>query len=242
MNIAIVTPSYKRAEDVKVRKLIPNCIIAIHQFEAEEYKDKQGGDLLIIPDTLRGNMAKVRNYILNTLFKEYDYVVMVDDDITEFRYIENNKRVKMSNDKIMEMIENGFYMCEEMGYKLWGVNLIDARLAYREYSPFSTLAPVLGSFCGFIKNPLRYDDRLGLKEDYDIFLQHIRKYKGALRFNKYHYIIKHLVGKGGCTAYRTSLEEVKQLEILTKKWGSKIIKPPKNGDTNPLIKVPLKGV
>mgnify|MGYP006405088309 FL=1 len=61
----IYVPSYKRAGDVLTRKVIPDSILAIHEFEKDDYKKKEGGELLIIPDDLRGNIAKVRNFILD---------------------------------------------------------------------------------------------------------------------------------------------------------------------------------
>ena len=61
----IFIPSYKRAGNVKTRKTLGCGILVIHEFEEKEYKNKEGGELLVIPDELRGNIAKVRNYILN---------------------------------------------------------------------------------------------------------------------------------------------------------------------------------
>lgn len=239
--VVFISPSYKRAGNVKVRKLIPDIILAVHEFEEEEYRRLEGGELLIIPDNLRGNMAKIRNFILEEGYKMSDYVVMMDDDVSEILYHEDGKRHPMSLKQIYDFTINGFIMAEDMGVKLWGVNLLDDRKAYREYSPYSTLSVVLGPFCCHIKSPIRYDERLGLKEDYDYALQHLRKYKGILRFNKYAYAVDHIKGVGGCVAYRVRDEEKRQIELFQRKWGKKVVRI-KDTSINPVVKCPLKGL
>jgi hypothetical protein len=39
-------------------------------------------------------------------------------------------------------------------------------------------------------NDIRYDERIPLKEDYDLSLQHLNKFRKVLRFNKYFYKVK----------------------------------------------------
>jgi len=135
-------------------------------------------------------------------------------------------------------------MCEEFGTVLWGLNLQSDPRFYREYSPFSFLAPVLGPFSGHVlrENNLRYDERLGLNEDYDYFLQVIRKYRKVLRNNKFFYMAGHLTQKGGCGSHRTLAKEREQAEIMKRKWGSKIVKYDFRKSTNPHVHVPLKGI
>lgn len=238
-NILFISPSYKRAGKVKVRNVIKDVILAVHEFEEEEYREKNGGELLIIPNNLRGNMARVRNYILEYGFSKSDYIVTLDDDISNIGYYQNSKRHLMTD--IKDFVKNGFVMAEDFGFKIWGLNVVNARNAYREYSPISTLGVVLGSFTGHIKNNIRYDIRLGLKEDYDYALQHLRKYKGILRFNKYFYDIDHITLDGGCASYRTKGEEREQIELLQKKWGEKVVQI-REDTINPLIHCPLRGI
>lgn len=241
MKVIFVSPSYKRAGNVKVRKVIKDIILAVHEFEEKDYREKEGGELIIIPDNLRGNMARIRNFILEECYKKSDYVVMMDDDVSDILYHENGKRVSMKEKDIKDFVVNGFIMCEDMDIKLFGLNLLDDRKAYREYSPYSTLSVVLGPFCGHIKSSIRYDERLGLKEDYDYSLQHLRKYKGILRFNKYSYTVDHITGSGGCTSYRVREEEERQIRLFQKKWSRKVVKI-KDSSINPVIKCPLRGI
>lgn len=137
-------------------------------------------------------------------------------------------------------------LCEEWGYKLWGVNYSYDQRLYKQFEPFSTTKCVLGPFQAHLKNNIRYDCRLPLKEDYDISLQHLLKYGGVLRFNAYHYHCEQSKQCGGCATYRNIDNERKQLELLMKKWGSDIVKVDKSSkkkfDYNPIIKSPIAGV
>lgn len=238
----IVSPSYKRAGNVEIRKWLKSVVLAVHEFEVDEYKEKESGDILVVPDRLRGNIAKVRNYILDEGFKNDKWVVMMDDDNRNLVYFENGKKYEMNEEQVIDFMVNGFVMCEDIGFKLWGLNLLDDPKTYREYSPFSMVAPILGPFSAHVENPIRYDERIPLKEDYDLALQHLNKYRGILRFNKYAYNVGHIEGSGGCTSYRTKNEEYGQAMILKKKWGDRIVKYDMEKSINPKLKVPIRGI
>jgi len=244
-SIKIISPSYKRAGVVKAIELFQDrLILAVHEFEADAYKKAYpDNELMVMPDNIGGNMAKVRNYIRDNCNTRY--LVMVDDDVTEVGYQENMKRYQLGLSAILDFLENGFRIAEGVGTILWGVNLQADPKFYRQYSPFSFLSPVLGPFsCHIVDNTkqIRYDERLGLNEDYDYALQVAHKYHKIFRNNKYYYIAGHLIEQGGCGAYRVLDEERKQSEIMQKKWGSKVAKYDFSKSTNPRIKIPLKGI
>ena len=242
-DISIITPSYKRAGNVKAINLFGDkLIIACHEFEVNEYqKAYPDNEIMILPDNTRKNMGKVRNYIYKNC--KTKYLLMIDDDVEKIGYVEKGKQIPMNLERIYRFLENGYRMCEELGTCLWGINLQSDPKFYREYSPFSFLTPVLGPFSAhIIDKDLSYDERLGLNEDYDFALQVLRKYHKILRFNKYHYIAGHLTAKGGCGAYRILDEEKRQAEIMIKKWGNKVVKYDFSKSTNPRINVPIKGI
>lgn len=143
----IYAPSYKRSKGVKTHKILPEVIYCVHQFEAEQYKDF---NIEILPDDIRGNIARVRNYIKDNLIK--DEGLIIDDDI------ESIKRWDIKDDKpytkdieLQEFIEQGFNMCKESGAKLWGVNIVGDKGSYREYTPISFTNWISGSFYGVCK-------------------------------------------------------------------------------------------
>jgi len=236
----IYVPSYKRARNCKAAQWLKQAIICCHKFERKEYAKLNKNEIMVIPDKLAGKgMATIRNWILDNA-KSFR-VLMIDDDVSSIGFFENQIKHKLTESQVYQFIDNGFRMCKELGTMLWGVNLLNDKKAYREYSPFSLSSVILGPFFGVFKNSIRFDETLGLKEDYDYSLQVLNQYRKILRFNKYHYITEHLIGKGGCIAYRTSDSEIEQRQALVKKWGSKIVRF-KGKDTNPVITVPITGI
>lgn len=133
------------------------------------------------------------------------------------------------------------------------MNLLPDKGAYREYTPFALKSVILGPFQAFNDLDLRYDERLPLKEDYDLSLSVLNKYRMTLRFNAYFYSCKQHTNPGGCASYRTIKREQSQFDLLQKKWGSKIVRRDGGNssvnrtkkaayDINPIIKVPIGGV
>ena len=92
----IYSPSYKRADGVKTHLIIPEVIYCVHEFEADQYRAKKL-KIEVMPDELRGNLARVRNYILDNYIKREG--VMIDDDIhdafTRGEYVEKDKEVEV---------------------------------------------------------------------------------------------------------------------------------------------------
>tara|TARA_Y100000593_G_scaffold9824_1_gene17842 strand:+ start:1229 stop:1945 length:717 start_codon:yes stop_codon:yes gene_type:complete len=235
----IVVPSYKRAGNVLTRKVFPDSMLAIHEFEEDLYKEKEGGELLIVPDNMRGNIAKVRNYILDNV--ESERIIMADDDIRGMGYHENGKQNVMNYKRLLEFIDNGYSMCKDLGARLWGVNLQSDPMFYHEFQPITLLGVVLGTFSCHYKPELRYDESLYLNEDYDFFLKNILKYRKVLRYKKYYYMADHLDMKGGCGAYRLKDTEIEQAKIMQKRWGSKVFRFDIEKSTNGRVRIPIPG-
>lgn len=236
----IYIPSYKRANDCKAAKWLSQSAICCHEFEASEYAKYNENPLLIIPDKYAGKgMAVIRNYILDHTGEAE--IVMIDDDVIRIGYHENRQKHTYTEHQVYDLIDKGFRMCKELDTVLWGLNLLEDKQAYREYTPFSLSSVVLGPFMGIVRNGIRFDERLGLKEDFDYSIQVLNKYRKILRFNKYFYSVGHLVGSGGCISYRTASKEMQQAQMLVDKWGSKIVKF-KDGDVNPVVSVPIAGI
>jgi hypothetical protein len=243
----IAIPSYKRADDCLTAKNFSRAIIFCHKFEAEEYRKHNKNKIVVIPDELAGKgMAIIRNFILDNT--KSDNVVMLDDDIRQFGYYEKLEMFLMTESEVYALFDNFFRMAKEAGTKLWGVNLQSDKKFYREYSPLSLSSVILGPCMGITKDKdIRFDDRLGLKEDYDYSIQVLRKFRKILRFNKYHYVSAHIKKKGGCASYRTMKKEEDQATLFQKKWGKAIVHIARktqggNMSINPVIHCPIKGI
>lgn len=261
MKISVNCPSYKRPK-VETLDYLPFCKVWVDNKEYDEYikaNSKYKENIISVPDGIQGNVCRIRNYILDKEFENgNDVVLIIDDDMKGIYYFENengnayNKKIVNQN-QFVEFIEKYSIMCEELGFKLWGVNLNQDALSYRQYSPFSTNSVILGPFSCHLKNNIRYDEKLPLKEDYDLAIQHLNKHRGILRLNKFHYNCKQSKQAGGCATYRNYQREEEQLKLLQKKWGKEIVKIDKTAnsnakkqkreiDYNPIIKIPIKGI
>jgi hypothetical protein len=216
--IHIAIRSYKRAGMVTTAKLIPQAFIWIPQSEMKDYaKFHDKAKLIGVPKRHDGNSSRKSNYILNNAPKPW--VIVVDDDIGIFGMYDEGKKYVLRPEEVVSMINRGFILASQLGIRLWGVNQLVDPLAYRANVPISFLVPVLGPFTGHVKSDIRYDEKSGSKDDYDIFLQHIHKYRRVLRMNKFHYTCDHGEMKGGLTSYRTKQYEMNSINSMKKKWG-----------------------
>lgn len=253
MKISLNCPSYKRPY-VETLEYLPYCKVWVDEGEHPAYKAANPKDANIIscPKGIQGNLCRIRNYILDTEFANgYDAVVIVDDDLKGLYRFETDGtfgyvKKKIETDDFMDFLEHYTALCDEFGFKFWGVNCNSDSLSYRHYTPFSTVSYIGGPFQAHLKNELRYDEALPLKEDYDMTLQHMNRYRGALRVNMYHYDCKQSEQAGGCATYRNYEREKQQFLLLQKKWGERIVKmdtkSKKSFDYNPIIKIPIRGV
>jgi hypothetical protein len=256
MKISINVPTYKRAGKIETFGFLPGAWFWVHEFEAEDYKKSHKKiKIKILPDKLRGNVARVRNHILKTQLSKNDVTVMVDDDMSRIGYFQDRKKVMLDGQAaVRDMILRYTHLAREMGVFLWGVNVNADKQVYREYTPFSMTSYISASFSCFLKgNKLFYDERFPLKEDYDMTILQCNKYRRVLRVNKYFYEKKGAEQAGGCATYRNVKKEMAQINLLQKKWGPDIVKHDfnrrshsskkvRNFDINPVINIPISGV
>tara|TARA_R110001592_G_scaffold103662_1_gene291914 strand:- start:331 stop:1062 length:732 start_codon:yes stop_codon:yes gene_type:complete len=243
MVVRYFSPSYKRGKTAITQNTYSCFDYIISEAEKEDYKDKK---CVLIPKEVQGNISRVRNYILDLYPK--DAIVMMDDDCEGIYRWDNCLSKKLSLDEFESFCENMVQMILDCNLMYGGVNIAAPgdKGAYREYTPFSFISPVLGPFCIHVANQFRYDKSIPLKEDYDMSLQQLKHNRGILRANAYSYKVKQASNLGGCSTSRNSKSEKDQFDKLQKKWGSKIVKYDKQSkksfDFNPIIKTPLKGV
>lgn len=258
MKISVCCPSYRRPK-VQTLEYLPFCRIYVDPREYEKYrKANPGAAIIICRSGIQGNVARVRNYILDREFGEgADAVAIVDDDMNAMGFHESGKhRELLATEDFLPFVEKYTVMARDLGAKMWGVNVNFDPQSYRTCSPFSTLSFIGGPFGCFLRgNECRYDETLPLKEDYDMTIQQLNRYRVALRVNKFWYKVKQSKQAGGCAAIRNLEREREQLELLRKKWGGRIVKFDtldrnhrcrKNRtatfDYNPIIRAPIKGI
>jgi len=249
-DILVFSPSYRRPTGVTTQAYLPYATYVVSESDAPAY-EAQGHRCWVVPDSAQGSVCRIRNYILDNCGS--GRVVILDDDINYIGRWDACKVLRLKQDQVLEFIEHGFNLAEELGARYWGVNLLPDKGAYREYTPFAMRSVILGPFQAFNHLDLRYDEALPLKEDYDLSLQVLNKYRITLRFNAYFYSCKQHTNPGGCASYRTIKRKQHQFDLLQKKWGSKIVRRDSGAanvnrtkkasyDINPIVRVPIRGV
>lgn len=259
LKLSINCPSYKRADNVKTFDYLSDINVWVAYEEYGDYiKNYPDKNILQCDKGIQGNISRVRNYIIKKELKNNDVVCIIDDDFNGFYYYERKERIKVKGEDFKKFILKYSILAKELGVYHWGVNVNQDKQSYREYTPFSLKSYIGAPFGCFLKgNNCWYDERLPLKEDYDMTLQQINKNRKILRVNKFFYVVKQSEQKGGCATYRNYIREKEQFELLQKKWGSQIVKMDKSNnrshnmkkkknenrfDYNPIVRVPIKGV
>jgi hypothetical protein len=261
-DILVCCPSYKRPF-VETLAYLPHCRVYVAESEEAEYRRQnigKGLDLKTMPDKIQGNIARVRNWILDQ--NKGRIVCIIDDDLQWIGWHEGEALCRIETEhQLNRFLAKYSLMAMELGTPLWGINVNMDKQCYREYTPFSFTSVVLAPFMVHIDPVCRFDEAIPLKEDYDFCLQTLNRHRKILRVNKFHYLTKQGGSKsgakqtGGCAAMRSLDEEKRQLLLLQKKWGNQIVQADalehsrshsseksKNFDVNPIIRVPIGGI
>jgi hypothetical protein len=255
--LSIVIPSYKRWENLPGYDYFSTAKYIIPESQYNNYafnRDKKR--FIAIPDSEDGNIVKKRNWILKNIPRP---LIMIDDDVTSLMmtdgkaddYFERmgiaKERVKLTPEQAIGIFEQTANLAYQWECPMFGFNLNTDGRNYQQYKPFSLTQPILGPCSGHLFHDLLYDEKMDLKEDYDISIQALNKYRKILRLNKYAVDADHKSNKGGCVSYRTLEREEAACKAIEKKWGTHIIhynieKGKYTSYLNGIVHIPINGV
>ena len=257
MGLSIVIPTYKRWDRLAGKDYFRTARYVLPESQKKEYEKVLSKDrMIVIKDEDDGSVAKKRNWILKNIER---LILMIDDDVkglvmTEGMHKVEGKEHSKATGKIMlnwdqaeRVIIEGFNLASQLECVLWGINVNTDERNYQQYKPFSLTQMVLGPFQGHLDHSLLFDERMGTKEDYDMSLQALNKYRKILRFNKFAYDCEHGINKGGIVAMRTMEKEMQDCRAIERKWSRWVIKYPlypknKTDLLNGNVHVPIAGV
>ena len=246
----VIIPSFKRSENLIGKDYFFMAKYCVPKSQEEDYIKQVGKDrVIVLPDAEDGDIIKKRNWILNNIPRP---LIMIDDDVKNIQFWNDRKENYLSKEFPKELLNDLFKelvnMAEQFDVKLFGLSQNQDDRQYREFLPFSLSNLILGPFQGHLEHDMIFDKRVGTKDDYDMALQHLNKYKKILRFNKYAYDCEHGDNKGGIVSYRSKEKEIEYCKAIMLKWGKKIIqyKIPPTKMTDLLnakkVNVPINGV
>lgn len=250
----VIIPSYKRSHDLKGKDYFFMAKYCVPESQKDEYIKEVGKDRVItLPDNEDGDIVKKRNWILKNIPRP---LIMIDDDVSEIGYYEsrngkvdgNHSRKTLDKNKLIDFFKHNFQLAQDFGCKMWGISQNQDNRIYKEFLPFNLSNIILGPFQAHLEHNLLFDNKVGTKDDYDMALQQLHKYKKVLRLNKFHYLCEHGDNKGGIVSYRSKEKEIEYCKQIMLKWGKKIIQyripPQKMTDllNAKKVNVPIKGV
>ena len=119
MNIVVCCPSYKRPK-VKTLEYLPFVKVYVDGSEYEEYCEQNKGCTIVrCDDGIQGNVARVRNYILDTEFEAgADAVCILDDDIYRLSYFKKADDSDFGYERV-EIKKDDFFWFLEKYTLLW---------------------------------------------------------------------------------------------------------------------------
>lgn len=230
--VEIFIPSKNRLNEEKTYNLLKqlglNPKLVIEPQEVDK-ANELGFDFIVLPDNNKG-ITFSRNFILDYCRKNnIEYACMMDDDIYSFVKMENNKRVKNTDDCFLEALE--FFVdekkCGTMQYHQFGVFA-------KDYVSYNKNIEVIF----FLYMP--HLDRVYFEEDtiedrdfsLDIVINHGCT---TFRLEQLCFCVPSIgTNKGGIESDTRAQKQIYWSNKMQQKWGDKIIKVvvKKNGLTD----------
>lgn len=168
--------------NTKTYKLFQEVGIEVKHFiEPQEIENYQVPNKVSILENDKG-IAYVRNFMLNYARKnKYDWVIICDDDVTDFGLAINNKCITKNAGVWFDI----YNKVKNLPFELIGLNY--RQHAWNETKNYS-INKKFAEVCVLMnvsKIKWNYRQEFNLKEDRDFALQTIKYGNGILRFNKY---------------------------------------------------------
>lgn len=184
-----------------------------------------------------GKLTPARNKALNDAMKVKKACVQCSDDISHWNY-HHGEMAKSRTDEavnaayakaqchVISPVAAARFMLAKMRAineprprlgGVWSLSVCSRSFAGPE---FSRNHFILGDFFVADMSPIRFDDSMTLKEDYDFTCSHIQSHGSILRCNRMTVTAKHQTNAGGACSVRDTkgLAEQRNISILRQKW------------------------
>jgi len=186
-----------------------------------------------------GKLCPARNMALDVAKKKGKVCVQVSDDIRKWEYYDvakqdfrgettfnkANAAEKGSKTYTLSPLAAAQFLLAKMraaegAPKLGGVSPISNPAMSIGADEYSRHHFILGDFFVADVSPCRFDETLGLKEDYDFTCSHLATHGSVLRCNRLFIFARHRTNEGGACAARDEegKAECANIAILESKW------------------------
>jgi len=209
---------YKKTLTTLKENKIPTKLInlLVHNKEqADLYRNgipKEYYNKIIITNENKGIYGQ-----MNWVFRNYKVgqkILKLDDDISAIYKLEGKKLVKTYT--LNNIIDEGFKLCDNNGFKLWGVYPVANAYFMEGQKPYTTdLRFVVGALMGIINEKLQIDLDIKIKGDFEYAILSYLKNGGMIRFNRISF--KYDIAKNENERIDTMISDA---NILIKKYPS----------------------
>lgn len=189
--------------------------------QMDEYAD-QG--VVVRPGSATG-VTPVRNRILDTAFGPLcpdTIAVMLDDDLKWAAFASNGKAEHVPP---RVAITNMVRRLKESDFHLAGASPTNNPYFTRQSQSIHLF--IRSGVLAVKPTPLRFDENLKVKEDYDYTIQHYLEYGGVLRCDDLLFDFQQRTNKGGYTDSRSLEREEAAVQYLMSKWGKLVKRHPR---------------
>lgn len=220
--VLIAVISHKRPHSIhQTKHLLQGAwpvVWIVGKGERKAYRD-QGADAVVEG----GGLCQSRNLAIQIAkAKHFQYVVEISDDLKNIRHLRGGAMsVEQASTALIKAMT-------ATGLKFAGAYPVANDGWAEKCQPFSFHNFVVGDFIVIdTTSPVRFDERLRVKEDYDFTMAHIKLHGGSVRAN--HLLVKaaHRTNTGGACSADRSVKERHAISLLKHKWGAAIRNNPR---------------
>lgn len=216
-DICIFIISHKRPDNVqKMQALVGPATWVVAESDVEAYKAAGAANVIV-----GGKLTPSRNKALQEAFKLGFPCLQLSDDLKKLKQVlfkeDKKETVPLTFEQFVKTMLNRL---SKSPYKLAGI--APTFNAFFSNDEVKTKHFVIGDFILVKPSPLRFDEELTLKEDYDFTLQHISTYGGVVRCDDLLAEFQHYSNPGGAVDHRSNETEQRNIAYLKAKWGDAI--------------------
>lgn len=223
--IPVIIPSHKRADKVLTINAIDNCIICVPDSQADEYKEHNpDNEILVHPDSVVGLSPK-RQWIIEKIGDCFQ----VDDDVATVNRVyipkDYHRKQVLTKNEAYWLIQDTYEIAKDAGVFLFGFNRRVNPKGYNGGTPYDMNKYICGGGLGLIKsNKLFFPDfPFFVGEDY--WINALNAY-----FHRFSFIDERFAfsfqqtekGMGGVADYRTEQKRKETYFYLKQKFGDAI--------------------
>ncbi len=234
----IYIPSYKRFNDVKTFDYLGQGKIVVPESQKKEYEVKYGESVISIPDNLDGDIVKKRNAVIDIIRKKEksQCAWIIDDDLIYLKRKKEN--IKLSSNHALELMDKLSVMFQDMKVGLAGFDYTEDNLKNKDFCPISLNKPFYQMILIDTSDNIRYDKRLRVAEDLDMWIQKMIYYRRTLKLNQYCASFYGEEGGENSVIGWNDNDRLEASKLINNKYGYKIMEYKKRWN----IKIPIKGV